>query len=131
MSFFDRLFGRRLATHEEAAQKVGALISAFPLLHPYTLPLCLSILVLIALVNLRGVRESGLAFLLPTYLFVGCLLIVLTLGAVKTLLSSGRPLPVDAPSALPDGSTGITLWLLLLRAQERVVVIGVPWYLKA
>src|ERR1700692_2286373 len=41
---------------------LGALISAFPILHPYILPVCLSILVLIALVNLRGVRESGLAF---------------------------------------------------------------------
>src|SRR2546423_5596941 len=65
---------------------VGALISAFPILHPYILPLCLAILVLIALVNLRGVRESGLAFLLPTYLFVVCLLVVLVLGTSKTLL---------------------------------------------
>src|SRR6478672_10568228 len=80
---------------------VGALVSAFPILHPYILPLCLAILVLIALVNLRGVRESGLAFLLPTYLFVGCLLIVLAFGVVKTLLSGGQPLPVDPPPALP------------------------------
>jgi amino acid transporter len=77
------------------------------------LPLCLSILVLIALVNLRGVRESGLAFLLPTYLFVGCLLIVLAFGVVKTLLSGGQPLPVDPPPALPAATTGVTLWLLL------------------
>src|SRR6266536_1146673 len=46
---------------------VGALVSAFPILHPYILPLCLSILALIALVNLRGVRESGLAFLLRAF----------------------------------------------------------------
>src|SRR5499427_8654052 len=39
---------------------VGALISAVPELQPYTLPLCLGILALITLVNLRGVRESGL-----------------------------------------------------------------------
>lgn len=92
---------------------VGALISAFPSLHPYTLPLCLAILMLIALVNLRGVRESGLAFLLPTYLFVGCLLIVLVVGIVKTLLSGGHPLPVDLPPALPAATTSATLWLLL------------------
>src|SRR6266508_1068129 len=78
---------------------VGALVSAFPILHPYILPLCLSILVLIALVNLRGVRESGLAFLLPTYLFVVCLLVVLVLGTSKTLLSGGRPVPTE-PGAL-------------------------------
>jgi amino acid transporter len=51
---------------------VGALVSAVPSLQPHTLLLCLVILALIALVNLRGVRESGLAFVVPTYLFVGC-----------------------------------------------------------
>jgi len=92
---------------------VGALVSAFPILHPYILPLCLSILVLIALVNLRGVRESGLAFLLPTYLFVVCLLVVLVLGTSKTLLSGGHPVPIDPPPALPAATSGVTLWILL------------------
>src|SRR5246127_290704 len=49
---------------------VGALISALPSLQPFTLPLCLAILFLITLINLRGVREAGLAFAIPTYLFV-------------------------------------------------------------
>src|SRR6516164_6763693 len=49
---------------------VGALVSAAPGLLPYTLALCLAILTLIAVVNLRGVRESGAAFVVPTYLFV-------------------------------------------------------------
>src|SRR3954470_23150262 len=49
---------------------VGALVSALPDLQPYTLALCLAILALITLVNLRGVRESGVAFAVPTYLFV-------------------------------------------------------------
>ncbi len=92
---------------------VGALVSAFPILHPYILPLCLSILVLIALINLRGVRESGLAFLLPTYLFVGCLFVVLLLGAAKALLSGGHPMPVDRPPPLPAATSTVTLWLLL------------------
>src|ERR1700685_1187358 len=45
---------------------VGALISALPSLQPYTLPLCLGTLALITLVNLRGVREAGLVFMVPT-----------------------------------------------------------------
>src|SRR5437588_9184666 len=49
---------------------VGALVSAMPRLQPYTLEVCLAILALITIVNLRGVRESGLAFAVPTYLFV-------------------------------------------------------------
>jgi amino acid transporter len=92
---------------------VGALVSALPILHPYILPLCLTILLLIAFVNLRGVRESGLAFLLPTYMFVACLLVVILLGTAKTLLSGGHPVPIDAPPALPAATTGVTLWILL------------------
>ena len=76
---------------------VGALVSAVPLLQPYTLWLCLVILALIAIVNLRGVREAGLAFVLPTYLFIACMVIVLAIGLVKTWLSGGQPLPVDLP----------------------------------
>jgi amino acid transporter len=76
---------------------VGALVSALPSLQPYTLGLCLGILFLIALVNLRGVRESGAAFIIPTYLFVFCLFTVLVIGGVESLLSDGRPEPVVAP----------------------------------
>src|SRR4051812_40585653 len=47
---------------------VGALVSALPVLQPHTLSLCLAILAFITAVNLRGVRESGLAFMVPTYL---------------------------------------------------------------
>ena len=50
---------------------VAALISAIPELHPYTLSLCLFALGLITLVNLRGVRDTGIIFAAPTYLFVG------------------------------------------------------------
>src|SRR5580698_3280465 len=66
---------------------VGALVSAIPALLPYTLPLCLVILVLLTVVNLRGLRESGLAFMLPTYLFVVTLLIVIAVGIAKVVLT--------------------------------------------
>jgi amino acid transporter len=92
---------------------VGALISAVPALHPYTLALCLAILALITLVNLRGVRESGLAFVVPTYLFVVSLLAVLVLGTVKAILAGGRPEPVDAPPALPPATAAVSLWALM------------------
>jgi len=45
---------------------VGALVSAAPRLQPDTLPICLAILLLITIVNLRGVREAGVAFMIPT-----------------------------------------------------------------
>jgi amino acid transporter len=92
---------------------VGALISAVPALQPYTLPLCLAILALITVVNLRGVRESGAAFVVPTYLFIGSLLAVLAIGTVKAALAGGRPEPVVAPPTLPAAATAATFWLLM------------------
>jgi amino acid transporter len=76
---------------------VGALISAVPALQPFTLALCLAILTLITMFNLRGVRESGLAFVVPTYLFVASLLAVLVIGTVKAVVAGGTPEPVQAP----------------------------------
>lgn len=92
---------------------VGALVSALPVLQPYTLPLCLGILALIALINLRGVRDSGAAFVIPTYLFVVCMFAVLAIGVVKALLSGGQPAPVAALPQLPAASTAVSVWLLL------------------
>jgi amino acid transporter len=61
---------------------VGALISAIPSLHQHTLAICLGILAILTVINMRGVRDTGVAFLVPTYLFVGTLVIVIILGAV-------------------------------------------------
>src|SRR5580704_8737764 len=69
---------------------VGALVSAVPALLPYTVSLCIGILVLITIVNLRGVREAGAAFAVPTFLFVGTLLITIVAGIFRVLLSGGR-----------------------------------------
>ncbi len=93
---------------------VGALISGVPRLAPHTLGICLVILVLLAVVNLRGVRESGGLFMLPTYLFCACLLGVLGWGLLKEFTSGGHPVPVVAlphPSGKAVASVGA--WLLL------------------
>lgn len=92
---------------------VGALISARPDLQPYTLALCLVILALITVVNLRGVRESGVAFVLPTYLFIVSLLAVLAIGTVKALLAGGRPAPVVEVPSLPAEAAAASAWLLM------------------
>src|SRR5215472_12640843 len=70
---------------------VGALVSAVPSLQPHTLGLCLAILIFITVVNLRGVRETGLIFMVPTYLFVGTLLVAILIGLFKTFLTGGHP----------------------------------------
>lgn len=92
---------------------VGAMVSALPSLEPHTLSLCLIILVILALVNLRGVRETGVVFMIPTYLFVGTLLITLTIGVVKSLLAGGHPIPVAPVPSLGAATAGVSAWLLL------------------
>ena len=92
---------------------VGAVISAIPELQPHTLSLCLAILVILTLINLRGIREAGVAFMMPTYLFVGCLGAVLAIGLFKTVVHGRHPIPVIPPPKLPPASTQVGAWLLL------------------
>lgn len=92
---------------------VGALTSGVPQLHPYTLPLCLGILALITILNLRGTMEAGIIFSVPTYLFVASFGGLLLLGVMKTLGAVGNPHPVVPPPPLPEASEAVTLWLLL------------------
>jgi amino acid transporter len=92
---------------------VGALVSAVPKLQPHTLTLCLGILLLITLVNLRGSRETGVVFMLPTYLFLGTLGTVIVVGIAKAILSGGQPHPIEPPLPLPAATAAVSLWLLL------------------
>jgi amino acid transporter len=91
---------------------VGALISAFPALQPHTLALCLGILAVLTLVNMRGAKDTGAAFLIPTYLFVATLLITIGIGSLRALLAHGHPAPVIPPPQLPASASMLTLWLL-------------------
>jgi hypothetical protein len=92
---------------------VGALISAVPSLLPHTVSLCVGILIVITILNLRGVRDAGTAFAIPTYLFVGTILITIVGGIVRVLLSGGHPTPAVALPAPPPVTAAVSYWLLL------------------
>ncbi len=92
---------------------VGALTSALPGLHPYTLTLCLGILALVTLMNLRGTREAGIILAVPTYVFVATLGFILALGLVQAWHAGWHPHPVIAPPAIRQGGAAIGLWLIL------------------
>jgi amino acid transporter len=92
---------------------VGALISAAPKLQPHTTGICLGVLALLTLVNMRGVRDTGVAFLVPTYLFLATLLIVIGVGLYHTIVSGGHPTPVLAPPKLPPAVAAVSIWMIL------------------
>jgi len=92
---------------------VGALISAAPSLQPHTLGLCLGILALLTLVNMRGVHDTGVVFMIPTYLFVITLLIIIGVGAWQMIASGGHPHPVTPLPSPAPATAAISLWLLL------------------
>lgn len=92
---------------------VGALVSAVPSLHRYTVVLCLGMLLLIVLANLRGTLDAGRLFAVPTYVFVASFVAIVAIGVYKTLVSDGRPQAVIAPSSLPAATSAASVWLLL------------------
>jgi len=95
------------------AAGVGAVVSAIPSLHPYTLILCLAVLLVLMFINLRGVRESGMAFVVPVIVFIGCISAVVVIGTVRVLLQQGHPQAVTPPSVIPPETRALTIWLLL------------------
>ena len=92
---------------------VGALTSAVPALHAGTLWLCLGVLATLTLMNLRGTREAGLAWGVPTYLFVATLGLILVWGTWKGLTAGGHPHPVVRPPRPSHATEALSLWLLL------------------
>ena len=92
---------------------VGALVSAAPSLQRHTLAICLAILIVLTIVNLRGVREVGAVFMIPTYLFIGTLLGTIVLGVFKCLIAGGHPAAVVTPPPLHASTTVFGAWLLL------------------
>src|SRR3984893_6057440 len=92
---------------------VGALVSAVPSLLPHTHSLCVGSLIVITILNLRGLREAGTAFAVPTYLFVGTLLITIVAGVLRVLVSGGHPTPAVPLPPPPPMTEAVSYWVLL------------------
>jgi amino acid transporter len=95
------------------AAGVASLTSAFPALAGATVPLCLAILVVITLLNLRGLGETARAFLLPTMLFIFGLLAIIAIGLIHPL---GLHEPLQGKSQLPTSGFKAVTVLLVLKA---------------
>jgi len=93
---------------------IGALVSAVPSLQPHTLTMCLGVLAILTIVNLRGIKEAGTAFIAPTYLFVGTLVIVILVGLYKVVASGGHPMAVVPPPQQVSGTLqAVGVWILV------------------
>ncbi len=98
------------------ASSVENLTSAFPALLPYHVGLCLAFIVLLTLMNLRGVRESGTLFAIPTYGFIVSVFVMLIAGFFQ--MATGHTPVAESSSFGFDhgGPVGAAMLLLLLRA---------------
>ena len=93
------------------AAGVAALTSAFPAWHVNRIEMTLGFVVLLMLGNLRGIRESGQIFSVPTYFFIVCTLALIAMGIGRVLTGTVQPLaPVDP---VPSTHEPLALFLLL------------------
>jgi amino acid transporter len=92
---------------------VAALVSAFPSLQHFTVIICICVLAMITIVNLRGTGEAGVAFALPTYLFIASLLAVLAIGLVRAAMAHGHPVAYAPLAPIPKATETAGLWILL------------------
>ncbi len=93
---------------------VEAIVSAVPDVHPFAVPIAVSLTVVIALGNLRGIRESGTIFSIPTYGFIIILSATIVVGMIK-VLTGDQPniLAAGAPAREVHAEQALTLFLIL------------------
>lgn len=103
-----------LTVSVSVAAGVAAITSAFPgALDLWRVELAVVAIGVVMLVNLRGVRESGTIFAIPTYVFVGSMLVLIGVGAMRAVVGSPPQVSGVTPLVLPAESFGV---LLLMRA---------------
>lgn len=103
---------------------IAAITSAYPGLVPHTVALGIAAIFILMLVNLRGVRESGIAFSVPTYIFIAIMLALISVGIYRGLTGHeiapvAGPVRVDPLSAAQHRGgllVGFGLTFLILRA---------------
>lgn len=106
------LVGYVLTVAVSLSAGVSAIVSALPNLEPFRVPMALAFVVLLTLANLRGLRESGLIFALPTYAFIITIFMLLILGGYRYI--TGNIVPVSTEEQLaslhePTMALGIVL----------------------
>jgi amino acid transporter len=102
-----------LTVSVSVAAGIVAITSAFPVLIPVQVPVMVFAILLVMTINLRGVRESGTIFAIPTYVFLGSALLLVSVGAIRTILGAPPQVTDVVPLAVRPETFGL---LLLARA---------------
>lgn len=118
---------------------VAALTSIVPALFDSRVLIGVALVLLLMLGNLRGIRESGTIFMVPTYAYIAIMLAIIAYGVVRTL--AGDVPPFEAPaawSAVEEGTQALGLFLILRAFSQGAVALtgveaisdGVPAFKK-
>jgi amino acid transporter len=113
-----------LTVSVSVAAGVAAITSAVPSLYPERVWLSVACIWIITWGNLRGVRESGRIFAVPTYFFIGMMFLLLGAGFAKALAGDLHPMPIPADVAETTGAISVFL-LLHAFASGGAAVTGV------
>ena len=106
----------------QTAAGTAAVASAFPGLGPYKLEITVGVVLLMAFGNLRGIKEAGRAFAIPTYLFAGSVILMIVVGLVRAALGNlhaVNPHTLPGTYAIGSGTAGLltgAMIFTLLRA---------------
>ena len=114
------MFGYIITVAIQSAAGVAALLSTFPELNPYKVQITIFIVLILTYVNLRGVKEAGVFFVIPSYLFMGTMFIVFIFGIYRYFAGTLPVYSQDAEGLVPIGQAqgllSVAAMLLILKA---------------
>ena len=97
------MFGYIITVAIQAAAGVAAIISTVPELSSYKIQLTLGIIFLLTFINLRGVKDAGVIFVIPSYLFIFSMLVVFVMGIIRYANGTLPQYSSQTPGLLPLG----------------------------
>ena len=114
------MFGYIITVAIQSAAGVAALLSTFPELNPFKVQITILIVLILTYINLKGVKEAGVYFVIPSYLFMGAMLIVFIFGIYRYFAGT---LPVYSQNSEglvaigeAQGLLSVAAMLLILKA---------------
>ena len=114
------MFGYIITVAIQSAAGVAALLSTFPELNPFKVQITILIVLILTYINLRGIKEAGIFFVIPSYLFMGAMLVVFIFGIYRYFSGTLPVYSQDTEGLIPIGQAqgllSVAAMLLILKA---------------